>query len=631
MLLEEAASLGFKECATVTSVLSWDAGRDLPTEVFSKGTIIIESPWPGGAQGAHDRILAWVLHHILDTELCIAIGMEEPRRHRVETKLEQRLKYQNLVSNLSARFVNLPSRDVDLEIKIGLEQVGGFFELERCTFAEVQPSGKSYQTLHCWVKNGIANQLTVGTHQFMPMLTERIRGGEPYRFRGREEIPYNWVHEKRFAKAEGIQAGLMVPLKVGGSFLGAFLIDSFTKEYDWPDETVEELRFVGGIFANAIARRRAEQDLASSEKRIRMITDALPLLIAYVGGDRRYRFNNKVYEQWYGIPVAQLHGKTMLEVLGEETYARCKPFVDKALSGVPVKYRQEMRPRQGQEVRFVEASYVPHLDPGGQVLGFYSLVQDVTDWKRVEMELQRQRDELAHVTRVATLGEMAASMVHELNQPLGAILSNAQAAEMFLERTPPDLNEIKEALKDIVSDDRRASEVIRRLRAYVIKGDVKSEPIQVNDLINVVLSLVRNDANLHKLKISTELATELPEAQGDPIQLQQVLINLILNGVQAMNAMHSSGQLVISTSLRDKGEIKVSVTDSGPGIDEELADHIFEAFFTTKREGMGMGLSICRSILSAHGGRIWMEPSADGGSTFSFSLPVKESGTNARG
>jgi signal transduction histidine kinase len=202
---------------------------------------------------------------------------------------------------------------------------------------------------------------------------------------------------------------------------------------------------------------------------------------------------------------------------------------------------------------------------------------------------------------------------------------------MFLERTPPDLNEIKEALKDIVSDDRRASEVIRRLRAYVIKGDVKSEPIQVNDLINVVLSLVRNDANLHKLKISTELATELPEAQGDPIQLQQVLINLILNGVQAMNAMHSSGQLVISTSLRDKGEIKVSVTDSGPGIDEELADHIFEAFFTTKREGMGMGLSICRSILNAHGGRIWMEPSADGGSTFSFSLPVKESGTNARG
>jgi C4-dicarboxylate-specific signal transduction histidine kinase len=289
-----------------------------------------------------------------------------------------------------------------------------------------------------------------------------------------------------------------------------------------------------------------------------------------------------------------------------------------------------MKPRQSKEKRFVEASYVPHLDPGGQVLGFYSLMRDVTDWKRVEMELQRQRDELAHVTRVATLGEMAASMVHELNQPLAAILNNAQAAEMLLEKAPPDLQEVKEALKDIVSDNLRARDVIRRLRAYVVKGDVKSEPIQINELVKNVLFLVRNDANLHKLKITTNLAPELPEAQGDPVQLQQVLINLILNGVQAMNAMPSTGELIISTSLVDKGEMKVSVTDSGPGIDEEFAERIFDAFFTTKREGMGMGLSICRSILNAHGGRIWMQPRAEGGTIFSFSLPIKERGTNAR-
>ena len=464
----------------------------------------------------------------------------------------------------------------------------------------------------------------------MPMLMERIRGGEPYCFSCREEIPGNWVHEKRFVQGEGIQAGLMVPLKVGGSFLGVFLIDFFSKEYDWPDEMVEELRFVGVIFANAIARRRAEEELAGSEKRLRMITNALPLLIAYVGGDRRYRFNNKAYEQWYGIPTEQVHGKTMLEILGEEVYARCKPYVDKALSGVPVNYRLEMKSRQDKELRFVEASYLPHLGPGGQVLGFYSLVQDVTDRKRVEMELQRKRDELAHVTRVATLGELSASMVHELNQPLAAILNNAQAAEIFLERDPPDLKEVKGALKDIVSDDLRAGEVMRRLRAYVVKGDVKSEPIQVNELVNDVLSLVRNDANLHKLKITTDLASELPEVQGDPVQLQQVLINLVLNGGQAMKAMPSSGLLVIRTSLMDKGEIKISVTDSGPGIDEEFAERIFDAFFTTKREGMGMGLSICRSIVNAHGGRIWMEPRAEGGSTFSFSLPIRERGTNGR-
>jgi C4-dicarboxylate-specific signal transduction histidine kinase len=304
--------------------------------------------------------------------------------------------------------------------------------------------------------------------------------------------------------------------------------------------------------------------------------------------------------------------------------------VDEALSGVPVNYRLEMKLRHDRENRFIEARYLPHLGPGGQVLGFYSLVQDVTEWKRVEMELQRQRDELAHVTRVATLGEMSASMVHELNQPLAAILNNAQAAEIFLERDPPDLKEAKEALKDIISDDLRAGEVIRRLRAYVVKGDFKSVPIQVNELVNDVLALVRNDANLHNLKIATELASELPEVQGDPVQIQQVLINLMLNGGQAMNAMPSRGRMVISTSLLDRGEIKISVTDSGPGIDGEFAERIFDAFFTTKREGLGMGLSICRSIVNAHGGRIWMEPRAEGGATFSFTLPIKGKGTNAR-
>lgn len=628
-LLEEAAAIGCTECSTA-AVLSLDPGRDLPAEVFSKGTILIERPWPGHTQG--DRVVAWALHHISGSGLCMGLGFEEPRRHRVETELERRLKYQNLVSSLSAKFVNVTPRDVDLEIQKGLERVGAFFDLERCTFAEVDQGGNTYKTLHCWVKSGLFTPLGQGTHQFMPMLMERIRGGEPYSFRCRDEIPRNWVHEKRFAQLEGIQAGLTVPLKVGGSFLGAFLIDFFTREYDWPDEMVEELRFVGVIFANAIARRRAEEELAGSEKRLRMITNALPLLIAYVGGDRRYRFNNKAYEQWYGIPARQVYGKTMREILGEEVYAQCKPYVDKALSGVPVNYRLEMKLRQDKELRFVEASYLPHFDPGGQVLGFYSLVQDVTDRMRVEMELQRKRDELAHVTRVATLGEMSASMVHELNQPLAAILNNAQAAEIFLKRDPPCLEEAREALKDIVSDDLRAGEVIRRLRAYVVKGNVNSEPIRVNRLVNEVLSLVRNDANLHKLKITTVLAPKLPEIQGDPVQLQQVLINLVLNGGQAMNAMGSipsNGQLLISTSLMDKGTIKVSVTDGGPGIDGELAERIFDAFFTTKREGMGMGLSICRSIVNAHGGRIWMEPGAEGGTTFNFTLPVRERGADA--
>ncbi|HSH69032.1 MAG TPA: PAS domain-containing protein, partial [Deferrisomatales bacterium] len=360
-----AAAPGIRE------VLGLDPGRDPVGEMCAAGTLVVEGPGLGAPDG--DEEIAWVLHRIDGTQHGVAIGLVEPRRKRVEEALERRLRFQQLASTISARFVNLAAREVDREISAGLGLLGEFFQLERCTLVEVQTNTKSYQPLHSWVKTGAAAPLDSHTRQFMPMLTDRIHGGEPYFFRGREEIPHNWVHERRFAEVAGIKAALVVPLKVGGTFLGAFLIDSFTCERDWPSEIVEELRFIGGIFANAVARRRADARLAGSEKRVRMIADALPGLIAYVGGDRRYRFNNQAYEQWHGIAADEVYGKTMGEVLGEEVYDQVKPYVDEALTGVPVRYRMDV-PLPGEEdTRFIEASYVPHLDPAGQVLGFYSL------------------------------------------------------------------------------------------------------------------------------------------------------------------------------------------------------------------------------------------------------------------
>jgi PAS domain S-box-containing protein len=608
----------------VQELLGLDPGRDPVAEVFASGSLVVEGPWPGRPGG--EEMLAWVLHRIDGTDLGVAIGLEEPRRKRVEEALQRRLKFQQLASTISARFVHLAAREVDREISAGLGMLGEFFQLERCTLVEVLPDTKSYQPLHSWVKAGTAGPLDSHTRQFMPMLTDRIRGGEPYFFRGREEIPHNWVHERRFAEVAGIQAALVVPLKVGGTFLGAFLIDSFSCERDWPSEVVEELRFLGGIFANAVARRRVEERLAGSEKRVRMIADALPGLIAYVGGDRRYRFSNQAYERWHGIATEEVYGKTMQEVLGDEVYALARPYVDEALTGVPVRYRMDVPTLGGGDTRFIEASYVPHLDPAGQVLGFYSLVQDITDRRTAEIQAQRQRDELAHVTRVATLGEMAASMVHELNQPLAAMLSSAQAALRFLAADPPNLAEVEAALQYIVADDRRASEVVRSLRAFAVKGGQMTEGIAVNRLVEEVLFLLRNDASLHSVGVTTDLAPGLPAARGDRVQLQQVLVNLVLNGFEAMEGTPTPRELAIRTTLDEEGRLRVAVSDTGPGIAPELSELVFDAFFTTKDKGMGMGLSISRSIAEAHGGRLRVAGGGAAGATFHLTLPTHAPG-----
>ena len=610
---------GAATATRVREVLGLAPGRHPVGEAFAVGTLVVEGPGLGRPDG--DEQIAWVLHRIDGTEWGVAIGMVEPRRKRVEEALERRLKFQQLASTISARFVNLAAREVDREISAGLGLLGEFFQLERCTLVEVQTNTKSYQPLHSWVKTGAVAPLDTHTRQFMPMLTDRIHGGEPYSFRGREEIPHNWVHERRFAEVAGIKAALVVPLKVGGTFLGAFLIDSFTCERDWPSEVVEEIRFLGGIFANAVARRRADARLAGSEKRVLMIADALPGLIAYVGGDRRYRFSNQAYEQWHGIAAEEVYGKTMREVLGEEVYAQAKPYVDEALTGVPVRYQMEVLTLGGEDTRFIEASYVPHLDPAGQVLGFYSLVQDITDRRAAEMQVQRQRDELAHVTRVATLGEMAASMVHELNQPLAAMLSSAQAAARFLAADPPNLAEVDEALQYIIADDRRASEVVRRLRAFVVKGEHRTEVIAINRLVEEVLFLLRNDASLHNVVVTTDLAPTLPAIRGDRVQLQQVLVNLVLNGFEAMEGNCLGRELTICTSLAATGELQISVSDTGPGIAPGLSERVFDAFFTTKKEGMGMGLSISRSIAEAHGGKLRAVGGGEPGATFHLALP----------
>jgi PAS domain S-box-containing protein len=291
--------------------------------------------------------------------------------------------------------------------------------------------------------------------------------------------------------------------------------------------------------------------------------------------------------------------------------------------------------REKQEIDFERRLLMPdrsvkHLhvvariatdEPGD--LQFVGAVMDVTSSKQAQEQLHQAQAELAYITRMTTLGELAASIAHEVNQPLTAIVTSGDAGLRFLGRDPPRLDEVREALMRMIGDGKRAGEIIKRIRALTKKTKTQSAPVDLNNVISESVSLVHREMSSHRVTLRLELMSGLPSVLGDGLQLQQVIINLIMNGIQAMASLDDgSCELTIRSRADDAGQVLVSVQDSGVGIDPRNAGKLFDAFFTTKPEGMGMGLSICRTIIEAHGGRLWASSNAGPGATFQFSLPA---------
>jgi signal transduction histidine kinase len=263
-----------------------------------------------------------------------------------------------------------------------------------------------------------------------------------------------------------------------------------------------------------------------------------------------------------------------------------------------------------------------HNDQGRLVAG---TIIDVTERKLVQIESEQQRQQLIHLTRVAVLGELSGALAHELNQPLTAILSNAQTAQRLMARPAPDAAELQEILADIVQDDHRAGAVLSKLRTLIRKEEIHYAALNLNQVVDEVLNLVHSDLIERRIHVETDLGHDLPPARGDQVQIQQVLINLVRNACDAMAAEPAQvHHLVLATSRHGNDGLAITVADNGGGVPLDLRDRLFEPFVTTKSQGLGLGLTISRSILSAHGGRIWCENNPQGGAVFGFSLPVFE-------
>jgi PAS domain S-box-containing protein len=321
--------------------------------------------------------------------------------------------------------------------------------------------------------------------------------------------------------------------------------------------------------------------------------------------------------------VPSIKHATIFQRVHPEDRARVEQTIDRASSdGKDFEHGYRLLMPDGS-VKHVHATAHAVTDASGGI-EFVGAVTDVTSRKRAEAELHEAQANLAHVTRVTALGELAASIAHEVNQPLAAVVTNAAACLRWLDRDPANLNEARATLRSIINDGNRAGEVIQRVRALVNKTTDR-KALHINEVVNEVMSLVQHELFSHRVALRLELAPALPPVLADRIQLQQVILNLVINGIEAMQPVTDRPrELVIRTRQDETDQVLVTVSDCGVGVAAEDVDRLFDAFFTTKSDGMGMGLSICRSIVDAHGGRLSASGNTGPGATFQFTLPLHQ-------
>jgi C4-dicarboxylate-specific signal transduction histidine kinase len=398
----------------------------------------------------------------------------------------------------------------------------------------------------------------------------------------------------------------------------------------WPEEVVPGFERMSGIFAEVLGYR--EEALRENEELYRMVLDSLKIHIAVVDRDGNIVTVNKQWNSFgRGIggisPATMAVGANYLEACrqawmqGNETVrqalAGLQAVIDASRQAFEMEY--ECRSPETSSSVWYRMSAIRLPQQRGIVVSHL----DITERKRAEEALHKAQTELAHVSRVTLMGELAASIAHEINQPLTAVITNADLCLDWVQCADPDWNQIREILEDVVRDARRVSDVSGGIRALLRKSVPAKAPLSINEAISEVCALVRSEVTLKRVELRVELATNLPLVMGDKVRLQQVLLNLIKNGIDAVApTKEGSRELLIRSARQAPDELLVTVRDSGVGLGPEELERAFEPFFTTKKQGLGMGLSISRTIVHDHQGRMWAAPNLDGGLTLCFTLPA---------
>ncbi|HEV3346176.1 MAG TPA: ATP-binding protein [Methylomirabilota bacterium] len=580
--------------------------------------------------------------------------------------LATRLRFETLLSALSAGLIHVSAPDTGVAIERALRQVVTFLGVDRGGLDE---HAEGRPRLHVsWARPGLEEPPPATATDQFPWVSGRLREGEVVRFSRLAELPEAAAIDRASFERVGAGSQVLIPLRTGGPILGVLSFASVRAGQAWPDDLVERLRLLSEAFAGVLDRRRMELSLAE-RLRFEQLLSSLATAFSHLSAadfDRAVQHGLRQVVDFLAVDRGSL-----IEFTRDGTAARSWaveewmevgefPWMTARLQRgevINVSQLEELPDeaavdRQSYLLHRVKPQVAVPLLVSGIVVGGLvfstvgaerarsdELIQQLhllgevfanaLARKQGELEAQRLRQDLTHIGRVSALGELTASLTHELSQPLTAILSNAQTAQRLVAADVVDLESVREILSDIVTDDKRAAAVISGLRALIRKGEPEFMPLDLNVIVGEVTWLLRSDTIMRNVSMSLELAPDLPRVRGDRVQLQQVVLNLVLNGFEAMREPHAGARtLVIRTARDGAATLRVTVQDSGPGIAEKDRGHIFEPLYTTKTEGLGMGLAIVRTIVHAHGGAVEAENNPQGGASLHVTLPVAPEGAH---
>jgi PAS domain S-box-containing protein len=437
------------------------------------------------------------------------------------------------------------------------------------------------------------------------------------------------LREKAFSADEyvtsrRVRSVLCLPLIKQAKLVGVLYLENNVAASVFTPARIAVLKLLASQAAISLENAQLYADLTASEERWRKLFESVPVGVALLGSDRRYVAANPALQKMTGYSETELRRLSPADITHEDDQAATEAIVAANAAGEPFTPRIEKRYRRkdGGVIWAEVDSFRAPAAGGAPILA--AVAVDITERKLAEAALRDARADLERMARLTTMGELTASIGHEINQPLTAIVTQSEAALRFLGRVEPDLDEVQDALSAIRQDGMRAGEVIRGLRALARKSGPQLTRLDLDDVIRDVLAIARGELLRHDVVLRTELTADGRPVMGDQVQLQQVLLNLIMNGVEAMKEVTDRArELTVSSMLSEPSSVLVAVKDMGTGLDPAVAERMFQPFFTTKRDGLGMGLAICRSIIETHGGRLWAAPRVPHGAEVRFTVPLR--------
>ncbi len=528
------------------------------------------------------------------------------RHQALEQKQADSLRFERLIADACARFAGAWSDQIDTEIERALKDVLDFTGADQAGFFATVETPGHLRLTHLNHAEGIvpAEKQVVPYDRICPWLYDRVVNQRRlYCFHRWDEIPIEAEVDRRYLEMKGTRSGLYIPYVVGGEVRHVFALISNTAEMRWAPVLVERIQALGGAFVSALARKSVFDALRRSEEGLREAQR--------IAGLGSWEWDVQTDAVWTSPQTDLILGskagsfKAFMNRVPEDERPALTQAVEACLSGVPVRQRIQHRIlAAGGEERFVENHF--ERIAGGPASGprVFGTLQDITLRRRDELELEGLRAERWHADRVAQIAVMTSSLAHELSQPLTAILSNAQAGLRMLRAGALPAEEGEAILEDIVADDKRAAQVIESLRAMLRRRPTERQRMEIAQLVRDVMGLMHSELVMNDVRFELDLLAE-GCIEVDRAQIQQVLINLIMNGIEAMHELPPGGRLLSLTVTRDeRGGVKFSVADVGHGLDVEDPGELFQPYWTTKATGIGMGLAICRSIVEAQGGKI---------------------------